>query len=64
MDPLNMGLQVPLLRKGGRTKGTSVWLLSCVLDHMGLQRPFLVKSFSTLTALEWPFTCVYPDVSR
>lgn len=59
-----MGLQVPLLGKGGRTKGTGVRLFSCVLDHVGLQGPLLVKSFSTLTAFKWPFTCVYPYVSR
>lgn len=59
-----MGLQVPLLRKGCRTKGTGMWLFSCVLDHVGLQRPFLVKSFSAFTAFEWPFPCVYPYMPR
>jgi hypothetical protein len=56
MDSLNMGLEVPFLGEGSRTKGTGVGLFACVLNHVGLQRPLLVKSFSTFTAFEGSFT--------
>ena len=56
VNPLHVGLEVPLLRKGGRTEGTGVGLLTRMLNHVSLQRSLLIKSFSTFATLKWPFT--------
>lgn len=57
MDPLHVGLQVPLLREGGGAEGAGVGLLARVLDHVRLQRPLLVEGLAALAALEGPLAC-------
>lgn len=56
MNSLYVWLKIALLRKGSRTKGTSMRFFTSVLDHMGLQCPLLVKGFSTFTTFKRSFT--------
>lgn len=63
VNPLDVGVQVPLLGERGRAEHAEVRFLSGVSHHVGLQHHLLVESLPTMCALERPLTCVYSNVS-
>lgn len=51
MNPLNVGVQVPLLGEGGRAENAEVRLLAGVPHHVSLQHHLLVERFAAVRAL-------------